>query len=86
MTRRILLLDQFSGITPYSLQQNPEQFDDLVRRVMSPAEAQSWTAFTRPLLIDRADDDFYLPMGTTAIEADANGRAQVWRTHWDSSG
>jgi hypothetical protein len=82
--RQVLLLDQFSGVTPFSLQENPTKFDDLVKLTTTPSER--WWGYKTPQLHEHVADDFELPMASTAIISDDNGYARVWRARWDTSG
>jgi hypothetical protein len=85
MARKILLLDQFCSVSPYSLHQHPEQFETLVTRILTQAESGDFLGYHKPKVLE-VDDSFVQPMATTAIEAGSDGRAQVWRMRWDSSG
>lgn len=82
---RVLILDQFAGPTPYWLQQHPTPFEELVREV--EADPKRFTIFfgQRPEVVE-VTDDFRPTLCTTVYHADANGNAEAWRWHWDSSG
>lgn len=81
---KLLIVDQFSGVTPYWVQQQKISFDDLVRfclstniggyklpevREMSPTELADW----KP------------SRGSTVFCADEHGMAVVHRLRWDSN-
>lgn len=81
---KVLIVDQFDGITPYSLQKNPIQFDDLVEEVINHPNKPKvpW----RQPEVRIVGEDFQPEMCTTIIRADAAGMAVAWRYRWDSSG
>lgn len=87
MTRRVLILDQFCGVTPYRLQQMPTQFDALVAEVVEYESKRPAAAFmyNAPRVVD-VSEDFMPPWATTVVAADEDGRAFVWKHRWDSSG
>lgn len=78
---KILVIDQFSGITPYELQQRPRMFDELV------AEELAKPRHIHPAQVLEVEPDNFQPeWATTVIRADDSGMAVVWMTRWDSSG
>lgn len=78
---RVLILDQFTGPSPYELQARPRLFEDVVAEQM--ALAHPWK---RPRLEDVDPEAFTLEMCTTVLRAREDGYAEVWRARWDSSG
>lgn len=81
---KVLIVDQFSGISPYSLQQHPIKFDDLVTEILAlPYNPRSF--HFKPEVCD-VDDSFVPKMCTTVIRANADGYAEAWKYRWDSSG
>lgn len=81
---KVLIVDQFSGVSPYYLKQDPQKFDDLCKRVLN-AEPSKIFLHRKPELKE-VDDNFQPPFATTVLRADKNGNAEVWRANWDTSG
>lgn len=81
-TFTVLVVDQFSNITPYSLQKHPRIFDDLVKEII----ATPHHFLTKPRLLEVSEDWTPPYIGLTSIRADKDGRAEVWKCRWDSSG
>jgi len=77
---RVLIVDQFSGVSPYALAKTPVLFEELAAEAI--AAGHPWT---KPEVKD-VPDDFVPRMATTLVAADANGYAYVWRARWDTSG
>jgi len=79
--RRVLILDQFVGPTPYDLQQKPIRFADLID-VSLRIDHRPWR---KPEVKDVPED--YVPeMCTTVYIEGEDGNAVAWRYRWDSSG
>lgn len=80
---KVLVVDQFSGLTPYWLSQNSTQFEALCASVMSETTAHG--AFNPPKVLE-VDETFRTPFTTTCFRADVDGNAEIWQYRWDSSG
>jgi hypothetical protein len=78
---KVLIVDQFSGVSPYYLQKNPMRFDELVTEILE-SNARPW----RQPRVEEVSNDFQPPMCTTVVRADKDGMAEVWKYRWDSSG
>ena len=71
---RVLILDQGTGISPYSLHHDLVQFDDLIRETAGAELAD-------------VPDDLSPRYGTMLIRAHpTSGLAEVWKSNIDSSG
>ena len=71
---RVLIVDQFGGPSPYSLQVHPVHFEDLIRDVVAAELAD-------------VPDDFTPRRGTMLIRAHpTSGLAEVWKSKIDSTG
>lgn len=92
---KILLVDQFSGITPYELSRRPMTFEELIALVqknwdqraeelMAQYGAGAWLG-QAPEVLD-VDEKYQPPFATTTFRAGDDGMAEVWRYRWDSSG
>lgn len=79
---KVLIVDQFVGPSPYDLQRYPTPFDALCEQVIADYKPSS---FRKPE-IREVTDDFVPEWCTTVIRANADGIAEAWRCHWDSSG
>jgi hypothetical protein len=82
--RRVLIVDQFAGISPYELSQQPMPFDDLIAQVERDEQAHPPFRPARVLEVDEAT--FQPEWCTTVFAADEAGRAFVLCSNWDSSG
>lgn len=82
--RTVIIIDQFSGPTPYSLQQNPMRWADLRKQVEEDPERFRF-GFTQPV-IREVEENFYPQMATTVYAEGENGEVIVWKHRWDSSG
>ncbi len=80
---RILVVDQFCGLSPYWLQQHPTNFEQLAKEVLSERVAS--IGRKTPQLLE-VDESYSPPWCTTIFRADADGMAEVWKYRWDSSG
>lgn len=78
---KVLIVDQFSSITPYSLQEHHVPFDALAEQVIAEYKPSS---FRKPE-IREVTDDFVPELCTTVIRANAEGVAECWKYHWDST-
>jgi hypothetical protein len=82
--RRVLIVDQFSGPSPYELHLHPITFDDLIAKVQRD-EAEHRPS--HPSRVVEVDEETFSPQWcTTAFCADPDGWAITWRMNWDSSG
>ena len=78
---RVLILKQSNayGISPYSLDEDPVRFDDLVRDIEGAGLAGADLA--------HVPETFMARWGTIVIRAHPEtGRAEVWQSNLDSSG
>jgi hypothetical protein len=82
-TRRVLIVDQFAGISPYELSQQPMPFEDLIAHV--ERDEQAHPPF-HPARVLEVDESFEPEWATTVFAADEHGRAFCWKYSWDSSG
>lgn len=82
---KVLIVDQFSNITPYSLQQNPVRFDDLIEQEINKPISTPF-ALCRKAELREVAEDFKPEMCTTVIRANERGMAEAWRYRWDTSG
>lgn len=86
-TFQLLVVDQFCpGITPAELNRHPIQFKELAAKIMADHDVGRWYGFRRPELIDATEDWSPPTIGVTSVREGADGRAEVWRYWWDSSG
>jgi hypothetical protein len=79
----VVILDQFSGYTPYYFQKNPMRFEDL------EADAREDPMFFgtyRPAVIGYVTEAFTPEWCTTVYRADRDGMVELFRCSWDSSG
>ena len=84
---KILVVDQFSGLTPYWLQKNPTPFAELVSDENLAAMAAVTPKFgTKPHVLE-TDESWSPEMCQTSVRANPEtGLAEVWKCRWDSSG
>lgn len=76
---KVLLLSSFSGVSPFSLQQHPEQFDALVKRVLDAQERHPpLNSWNRSSVVE-VDENFVPPYHTLAVRAAEDGTAVVWK-------
>ena len=81
---KVLVIDQFSGISPYKLQNSPPiPFDSLVSAVFERHESTPY--YRKPEILE-VNEDYNPPFATTVLRANADGNAEVWKYRWDSSG
>lgn len=84
---RILVVDQFSGMSPYWLKNNPCQFEALVAEVLGQASVDPKKfGFRAPYVATVTEESYRPEMATTSFRAKADGMAEVWKSRWDSSG
>ncbi len=76
---RVLLVGQFSGISPYELQQHPIRFEALVAEALAEP-----SGYRKPQVLD-VEEGYRPPFATTVLRAGADGQAEVWKYYWDSS-
>jgi len=82
---KILVVDQFSGITPYWLSQNPILFNELCAEAHIALERQQLWGFTSPRLLD-VEESWTPEIGQTALRAGKDGLVEIWKCKWDTSG
>lgn len=81
---KVLVVDQFCGLSPYQLQKSPPvPFDSLIAAMFEQHESRPW--FHKPQVLE-VDDDYTPPFATTVLRANQDGNAEVWKYRWDSSG
>lgn len=80
---KVLVVDQFSGFTPYWLQEHPTRFDDLCDLAVNH-EPQTWVRHVAQIL--DVEESYVPPFATITYRADAHGMAEVWKLRVDSSG
>lgn len=78
---KVLIVDQFSSFSPYWLQQNGQSFEELCKTVL---ESKQWT-YREPVILE-VEESFTPPFATTTFRAAPDGKAEVWKYRWDSSG
>ena len=78
---RVIVLDQFSSIHPYALQQRPVRFADL----LATLDYLEVTGHRTPQVLDVAED-YIPPYSTTVVREGVGGLTEVWKYRWDSSG
>lgn len=81
-SRRVLVVDQFCGVSPYWLQKSRVQFEDLVREALLEQWGAPWR---RPEVLEVAET-WSPPWCTTAVVEGEGGVAVAWKWNWDSSG
>jgi hypothetical protein len=81
---KVLIVDQFSGPTPYQLQQNPMRFDELCEEMLA-AEGMRYGYKTEVREV-RDVASMVVPRCTTVWHADAQGMAAMLTCRWDTSG
>jgi hypothetical protein len=81
---RLLVVDQFSGLSPYWLSQNPSKFDELAAEMIGQNTPQTW----RPAKVIEVEDvkTHRAEHCTTVFYEDENGMAKHLCHNWDSSG
>lgn len=77
---KILLVDQFSGLTPRWLQQHPTTFEALCKELV-----QMPPGWREAQVLD-VEESYCPPMATSTFRAGADGMAEVWKCRWDTSG
>lgn len=82
--KKVIILSQFVGPTPYSLQQNPMRWQDLLEAVQTDPD-RFRLGFDRAA-VREVPEDFTPHMATTVFCEDENGMVKVWKYRWDSSG
>jgi hypothetical protein len=79
---KVLIVDQFSGVNLYELQQRPIKFDTLVDVMLrGPSPTFGYQAEVKEV-----PEDFTAAFCTTVLKADADGNAVPHSYNWDSSG
>jgi hypothetical protein len=81
---KVLIVDQFSGPTPYQLQQNPMPFDELCAEMLAVESLRYGYKTEVREIGDPAT--MQVPRCTTVWHADEKGMAQVLCYRWDTSG
>lgn len=77
-----VVVDQFSGPTPYTLQKQPIKWEQFIKDVKD-GEYDRYNG--RAAEIIHADKSYRPAWGTTVYKKDPNGNVQVWLSNWDSS-
>ena len=80
---QVLVVDQFSGIHPRSLQLHPILFSDLITKFKVDPK---FIGGYRPAKILEVEESFIPDMCTTVVRSGKDGFAEVWKHRWDSSG
>ncbi len=80
----IIVFDQFGSINPAGLQRSPIQFNDLLQHVQDDPDGTQW-GVRRPTILG-VTEEYSAPWATTIVREGEGGRAEVWKTRWDSSG
>lgn len=79
---KILLVDQFSGPSPYQVQQaGPISFETFCADALA-APCSTWR---KPKVLE-VEESYDPPDCTTTWRADEAGNAVPWKCRWDSSG
>ena len=82
---KVLIVDQFSGVTPYYLQQNPTPFDDLCEELLEH-EKKSPNRWN-PTRVEEVDGNTFVPPRCTSVFAATDeGLAYLFKWNWDTSG
>jgi hypothetical protein len=77
---RVLVVDQFSGLHHAWLNEFPDvTFQELVNNI------EKISGFYKPRVLE-VTDDYVPPFGTTVLRAREDGRPEIWKARWDSSG
>lgn len=79
--KETIILDQFVGPTPLELQRAPLGWSEFKEAV---EHGEYETQFNKPRIVT-VDDKFVLDIATTAYR-EKDGRVEIWRAKWDSSG
>lgn len=78
----LVILDQFTGPSPYALNRDPVAWPVFMAAVRSGVyDAFSW----HKAQIVESGREYTLPSATTAY-VERDGLVAVWRTAWDTSG
>jgi len=81
---KVLVTDQFCGLSPYWLSQNPMTFEDLCAEMLAQPKPKH---DFRPTHIAVVDLKTYRAQHCTTVwAADEHGMAKAIITNWDSSG
>lgn len=82
VTFKVLILDQFSGVTPYWLDEHRQSFDELCTMTV---RSDFYNGLGRKPLVKEVDATFRTSYGTTCLRAAVDGTAEVWQYRWDSN-
>lgn len=84
---KILIVDQFSGISPHFVQKNGWSFDALCEAALAPenARAVNPSMGVKAEVLD-VEENYMPPFCTTTFREGADGKVEVWKYRWDSSG
>ena len=80
---KVIILDQFTGPSPYALSVHPMKFTDLEECLALGQFPASYGV--QPRLAD-VPEDYRPAMCETVYAEDEDGNAYAWRYNWDSSG
>ena len=82
-TVRVLIVDQFSGITPIWLRENRPSFQELCDS--AETDPGRFGRLRTPVVTD-VREDFHPDWSTTVLREGPDGKAVIWKVKWDSSG
>lgn len=85
MKFKILILDQFANISPYTIQQEHPRFEDLCAAALRGDFTRSNFAVRQKPEVREVDDSFRPEWGTQTFRAAKDGTAEVWMYRLDSS-
>ena len=81
--RKVIIIDQFTGPSPYQLQQTPMPYRELQERLELGQYVARYGVKPREVEVPET----YRPaMCETVYTEGPQGEVQVWRYNWDSSG
>lgn len=81
--RKVIIIDQFTGPSPYQLQQQPMRFCELRERLSLGQYAARYGVVPREVEVAA---NYRPALCETIYTEDASGNVAVWRYNWDSSG
>jgi hypothetical protein len=80
---KVIILDQFTGPSPYGLSITPMKFAELEERVTLGEFNTQWGVRPR---VTEVPEDYRPEMCETVYAENEDGNAYAWRYNWDSSG
>ncbi len=78
---KVIILDQFTGPSPYALSIKPMKFTELAELYNGLGASYGVTP-----RVCEVPDDYRPALCETVYAEDASGNAYAWRYNWDSSG